>query len=382
MSTTVTIMNFTGFETGDLLEAAISSGTAAALAVDGTVKRTGSYSLKLAPSGLAAAYYMIQQHDATNGAKNLGLATKDIYVTIYLWIDTPPGIAAEEILFMQTTATPVHRVCTLRLTTARKIDLYKYDGGTIMKSGTTVLSTGTWHRLDLRISIVGTTTSVYELKIDGTTEYSGSDGAFGTGSIANCCLGLFSVHNPGAWKVYYDDVSVASDAFVGESWAVTPTVNANGTMTGWSGTYADVDETPHDGDTTYVSTSSATREESVKTASLGVPSASPILAVKRLAIVRSVSSPVSLKFFAYVGGSWDYTSTGTDVGTAYELRGKVDNTDFTTGLDWDTIGANLYEPGVRQDASTAVRCTFLRKSVLYGPAPAVAGAGYAPHGGI
>lgn len=380
MSTAITVVNFTGFETGDDYEAFDGTGT---YTFDATTKRTGGYSMKLVYDGTNNIYYTMRKHDAATGDLGGEMNTATTYVTFYLYISSAPTLNPESICLLRTNFPKIK--ADLRLTTARKLNLYDNLGVDLRGTGTTVLNTGQWYRIDLKIGSesIGTANDApYELKIDGVSEYSGTNGNMQVEATAEVILGCITVHNAATFTLFFDDWSVASNAFVGSSKISMPVPNASGSYAGWTGDYTAVDETPVDV-ADYVSTATTGAQESIVSTSLstyGLNASSTIHAMKGIAVTRRIGAIASgLKYFTFVNATEDSTSTATDPTTGWACRGKVDNLDFSISDDWTYDAANAYEVGVTQGGSRTCQCAFLRTMVLWTPG---ASSKWTPHAGL
>lgn len=384
MSSTVEICNFIGFETGDIVEAAATP--TAGVGISSTTVRTGTYALQIDGDGVNPQNYKIMKHSTVDGSHNTNLNCATTYVCVYFRIGSAPTLTPESIVVIRNVDALPKIKGEIRLTTDRKVNFYDNSGGTLRQSGTTVLALDRWYRIELK---VGTETGIdnapYELRIDGTTEYSGSDGNTGSTNAGDVHLGCLSVHNAATWQFFYDDVSINHSDFIGDSKVTMAAVSGNGSFTGWTGDYTAVDDTPLDTADFVYSSSIGTSESVASTAigTYGINLTSTIHAVKaNFDCRRFGAGTTGVRYFAYLNTTIDQTSGDDALGTSWVFRAVLHNTDFSTGLDWDSTGADAYEPGVTQNKTAIARCCYMRKYILWTPGVSNVAARYTPHAGI
>lgn len=351
------IKNFAGVETGDLSDfsSTSTSGSATVSRDTGTV-RTGEGSLRVQATTTGSGYANLAGFGTGGQAANIGAA--DCHVRFYFRYATKPSSNTEEIL--HGLASSGSMSFSIRLDASGFLSLYN-DSNTQLAIGATALSANTWYRIEVRVN--GGSPYNYELKIDGTSEFSGSGSStdFGT-SIGNLRFGKAVNRNSQTIDYYYDDLCVDDAAFPGIGATLRLDVDGAGSHTAWSGSYTDVDETPagNDGDTTFVSSSTSGQKFSSafeSSSSAGI--SGTINGVKVVAVVRDEGGATSLRVLARSGTTDSTTSANNDPGATYVGRTLLLLTDPNTGSAWTTGGLDGLEGGVQNNASVALRCTSI-----------------------
>lgn len=350
-------INFGGIESGDLSEFSASNGT---VSVDSSTVRTGGYSLKCNPTGTGTGRVNIQALSAAGASTGASVVTS--YIRFYFRAATLPATNDEYIVVVRESGGNKFFVSI-----ASDGKLAAYDStATLLATGTTVLSTGVWYRIEIKC---GTGASAaWEVKIDGTSEISGT-GNLSTSNGNHIRLGKAANRNGNSVEFYYDDWIWSDSAYpgVGECQMMQP--DGNGNYTAWTGTYTDVDEVTHDSDTTYISTSTngaaetVTLESAASAGITGTPNS-----VKSWAMVRDASGIAGTAFQVRLrSGSTDNDTNSTTPGSTYELRAKIYDTDPADAGAWTLADLDSLEVGVEANAVTAHRCTQLCVMVDYTP---------------
>lgn len=200
--------------------------------------------------------------------------------------------------------------------------------------------------------------------------------AASAGSIARIIVGNAG-YGGSALDIYYDDLVIDDAGWVFDTYGDVSIFRLDpdgaGAVTAWTGAYTDVDETPHDTDTTYLTSSTSGQAETVQcetlanaTGSSGFATAAgaDILAVKTNAIVRDEGGASAIQVRLTADGVSDDT-TSNDPGSTYVARCKI-YTQTPNATAWTEALLNAAEVGVDNAANVAVRCTSLYLSVLVG----------------
>ena len=344
----MTILNFLGFETGDLTEGTSSSGT---VSVQSTVVRSGGYAFRSNPTTTGAGRLDLGGLSAAGAIAGFNVAT--IYETVYFRYATRPASADEPIIrhISQLGALKFE----LRLNSSGQ--LAAYDSAlTLLATGATVLAADTWYRIE--VSVGTGTSAAWEVKINGVSEISGTANLT-TSNVSDCRLGKSINRNGNTVDFFYDDVCFDDAAYPGAGQVFRMDADNNGAYTAWTGVYTDVDDIPHDSDTTYLSNATSGNAETVTLESgasaglVGTPKS-----VKSCAIVRDEggSSAIQVRLRS---ATTDNDTTSSDPGATYVLRALVYNTDPATGAAWLAAALDSLEVGVDNAASVAARCTAL-----------------------
>lgn len=328
-------------------------------AVSTTNPRTGTYSLRTNPS--ASTSTAAFKTFAATGliGTNLG-RTAETFYTVYIRITTLPGSSTIGIMGVQASAgTSVVRV---DMTTGGALTLV----GTSTSATVATLSTGTWYRLDLRVTSNGTS----GLKIDG-----GSETTITANNVTQDQL-VLGVMTSETADIHWDDMVIGTTSPGGavEIKRIGPTAIGSQTS-GWTGgtatggDYVHVDEVSQDGDTTYWGASgSTTARRTVALENCATVSITgTVHAVLGLAVVRDEGGSSGMGV-TMRNGSTNSDKTSLDPGSAYTALCHLRTTDPNGGGAWTTSGVDSLEVGVYANDITAVRCTMLAAEVAYTPA--------------
>jgi hypothetical protein len=265
---------------------------------------------------------------------------------------------------------------SLRVTSGGVLALYD-TANALVSTGTTVLSANTWYRIDLSF---GTETgaanndAAYEVKIDGVSEFSGT-GNFSDSNNASLRLGKAQNLNSQTVDFYYRNMRSSTTGFApaGSRQRVMLASGAGNYSGATSGTYADVDEVPHDGNTSYLGFVSNTNRHSValeSSSSAGV--SGTISGVMPFGVgVDAGAGGVNLKAFLRSGGADTDSGTGVDQAGSYDVFGMtVFETDPADAAAWTTAKLDALEVGCYLSGSSAVeqRVTLLGVVVEFVPA--------------
>jgi hypothetical protein len=361
------VVAFTGFEHGDTSEL---NATAGGTTVQSTTKRTGGYGLKiLSATANAATYGELTGYAADGTFAVYSVAT--VYHRFYFQYATKAGSGSEIIAASLDSGNTVKGAIAL---TSTGVLTYRNAAG-VLATGSTTLTANTWYRIEFRC---GTGASAnYELKIDGTSEVSGT-GDLGTNNNAKLRIG--KAVNTDGWAIeyYFDDVYLDDAAYpgIGECKVMLP--NGEGSTAQWTvgaggagtGDYTDVDEIPTNTDTDYIQKSSAASQTHLvafeSSSSAGI--SGTINAVKFMARIRESSNSTSASGVRIRSGSTNSDSSTRNGSTSYVWQGRCLGTDPADSSAWTTSDLDGIEAGVIDTASiTTVRCTTMILSVDYVP---------------
>jgi hypothetical protein len=190
---TRTPIRLTGFEHGQVSAAGgglFAAVTGSGVTADGSVSRTGGWSLRIA--------------DPAGSSHNAALATSGAVVVarVYLRLDALPATSVTELLVLDTAAGNDlrlgYRAADQRLTLR--------FGSAAVTASTFPVAAATWYRLDLRLA-AGTNPRTADWEIDGVAET--SIASAGTASTVSR-LRLGSAVGADAYTANFDDVLVSS----------------------------------------------------------------------------------------------------------------------------------------------------------------------------
>jgi hypothetical protein len=129
--------------------------------------------------------------------------------------------------------------------------------------------------------------------------------------------------------------------------------DGNGNYSAWVGSDADstdnylhVDEDPHDSDTSYVETDTATNRDSYTMDNYTLPTGFSVAAVIPMAIAKKVDAggAVNIQLFTRESAT-DADSATKTLGTDYQLHNDRQTTK-PSGGNWDQTSINAVEVGV------------------------------------
>lgn len=347
-----------GFEMGDTSELTTPTGTYSIVA---SPVRSGNYALRVNPTGSATGKAEIGGRAAGGAGTTLNLATA--YHAFYFQYATKPASGSEEIMAVPSMLGS--RKFSIRLTSGGVLQAYDSTGTTQLGSdGTTVLVAGQWYLIE---AMVGTgAAGSYAVRINLNVELSGT-GSLTTSNNQRLQLGKVQNRNSQDVDFFYDDVRIDSAGYPGPARIARMDPDGAGDTTQWTGTYADVDEIPHDSDTTYLTTSNSgdvelVSLESANSAGIG----GKILTVVSCAVCRDEGGASQLKVRLKTDTGTNNTSN-VDMGTSYALYAQINETDPGTGAAWLIGALNTMQVGVVANAAVAHRCTALCAMVEFQP---------------
>ena len=347
------ILNFLGGEAGDLSEFQVTSGT---VAIESSIKRTGSYAYRVTPVGAGGARGQV----VTLGAdgKNTNLSGTTLYCTCYIYFVTLPSANYPIFEFGQS-------VSWVYVDNTGAITITQVAGGGASSSAAT-LTTGVWYRIDVKSVRNGTCT----LSVDGGTQVTC------TGSnLSDHVRAYIGTDQTATYDMVVDDFVISDTGF-----ATTPEVylskptGAGTYTTGWGNgtgsTYAEVDEVPHDSATTYLQDTSGTN--TVKTFTMQSKSTisadGNIVAVKPMGYLTETSSTTTLAALRMRSGSTDSDTTAVDIGAPspnFVLFSAIHETDPNTSAAWADAAFNAIEVGPKKTSdNSSIRCTAIYAMVL------------------
>lgn len=342
---------------GDLTEAYTSAGTVSA---QGTTKRTGDYALRTNPTTTAIGYATIGKQDTDGRSSVYDLATvKHKFMFRY---STKP--AADMELFYVATNVGITLKLGLALNSTGNIVAIDSTFTPLGSPGASVLAANTWYRIE--VSVGTGSNAAYELKIDGTVELSGT-GDLLTDNNGAIVLGKLVNLNGESVDFFYDDVVIDDAAYPGETAVQRMDPDGNGTYTAWTGGFGDVDETPHDGDTTYVASNANNAESVTLESGLSAGISGTVKSVKSIAMgSRQVGALGNTYTCRLRSASTDDDTLPAPLAPSYSLVGKVYVLDPATAVAWVLSALDSIEVGVVNDAGgTEHRCTKLCAMIEY-----------------
>jgi hypothetical protein len=217
---------------------------------------------------------------------------------------------------------------------------------------------------------VGTGASAaWEVKINGTSELSGSTANLTTVNNGSIRLGKPANRNGSGYEAYFDDVAFDDSAYPGAGAVAVIRPNADGNYTAWTVLYTDVDDlvsqAGNDGDTTKWSTSDDPNKETAALESCATAGISgTINAVKTITVVkRTAGTTTNIQHMLRVTspGTADTNLTDYLTTASYVLLASVRVVNPSGGAAWAIAGVDSLEVGVmhNQSQSRQADCTLV-----------------------
>src|SRR3990167_5528064 len=235
-----------GFELGSVTEDVEINLAASDAAIDTTVVRSGTYSLKIALTSTAARRPNIFRAASTNLAHTFFRA----YVRFEAW----PTAANS---FMMSGNSDATRQIFVKVDNTGILSLVDEDGS--IGSATSALSLNTWYRIELESDVTTAAGShVIKLYVDGTEVVGATNRSISLGQDQYYFGGNMQTetHTTGTW--YFDDLAIndtsgsAQTGLPGDGFIVHMYPDSAGDAAATLGTFADIDEVTPDDATTFI----------------------------------------------------------------------------------------------------------------------------------
>lgn len=330
------------------------SGTAS-LVTSPTAGSWSTYALRCNPTAGGVGYFNLWNHSATTGFPNFNeTCGTTSYIRFKFRANTIPASGSEQFLKLVTAAF-VNKF-SLKLNSTGQISCLDTSGN--IQTGTAVLSSGTWYRIEVKIgSGAG---GVIEWKIDGTTDLT-------TTGTLNANAGAQTIYgSDGATGAdidfFFDDIAVSDSAYPGDGGVMLLIPDANGTYQDFSigagsgSHYQVVGVVPPSITTSYLvsSAQNQTETENMQPSS-AKPISSTINCVLPLSYLRRNASTTTGKVRLISGGN-NFDGSSVSVGSTAVCYGIPYDTDPNTGSAWTTSGIDSLQVGcVDDNASNRLR---------------------------
>lgn len=233
----------------------------------------------------------------------------------------------------------------------------RQGNGTILATSTSAVNQNIWNFVELYAKI-DNTSGCAVLRVNGETwaSASGVDTQYANGPYANDIL--FEHQAANLKSLYVDDVYVVdplagsvNNTFLGDVTVEALFPSGIGTYSQWSPSpagdnYANVDEYPHDSDTTYVSASVSGTRDTYQFQDLSVASASIFGVALWPILKKDLSGSIAVRGVAYLSGSLRSTGSAAVNAETYDYRGLILQRDEAPGGAWDVSKVNAAEFGL------------------------------------
>lgn len=359
------IIQITGFDTGDASELGSTAGTFS-FSSSTVHSSAGGYSLRVNPTGTGTGNGRVKLINPANGFLG-GAGIDGLRLRFWFRYATKPASGTEEILFCDTNSDDL----VVRIDSSGRLRVY-IPSATLVGTGTTQLQQDTWYRIEVKCL-----SGDWELKIDGTSELTGTESFGFFKEVDSFYFGKVIDRSGQDVDFFYDDVAIDDAVYPGDGESALLVANAAGNYQTWTrgGTdsgnnWDQVDEAPHNSDTDYLlstlSDGDAETEGVEGTAGLSIDS---INAVKGFAVAKrdgASSGNIKVRFRSATTDSDTTDSVVTQ--SVYDFRGKLEATDPATGSAWTAAGVDGVECGLIEKSTTdRSRITFIGAVVDYVP---------------
>lgn len=245
---------------------------------------------------------------------------------------------------------------TLRMTSAGELAVYRGTTLIATSSGAVGIGVNSWCFIEVKLTIGNA--GAYEVRLNGVNVL--SDGSEDTQQTANAyaqTIRFWGTFDSSAGnQIAYDDIYIADqtagevDDFIGSHKVVTIYPDGDGaatdlTPTGGGSHYTQVDENPHDGDSTYVQSAVDQDEDLYDFQDVVL---SDIKGIQINAVCRETdATPFSLRLLCQSDMTLD---TGSDISigsTTYVTRHRILEADPDTTAAWTDTGISAAQFGIR-----------------------------------
>lgn len=344
----MSVINFCGAETGDLVETSTGLGT---VSVVSSPVRTGNYSFRCNPTTTATGAVQFARLDDSGGISTANVVTS--YIRFYFRYATKPSANSEEIF--QALSTTFANKFNVRITSDGVLAAYN-SAATLLATGSTVLSADTWYRVEIK---VGTGTSGdWEVKINGTSEISGT-GNLTTNNTGHIRLGKAVNRNGQSVDYFFDDMLWSDSAYPGAGECHIMSPDANGTYQTWSigagsgSHYQIVDETPHNSDTDYLLSTLGVGDAETQAVASPPVDFSTINGVRSVIVIKRDTINGSIKVRLRSGSTNSDAGFAVSTTSSYACYNRISETDPATGSAWTDSALDTIESGIVEQSSTS-----------------------------
>jgi hypothetical protein len=254
----------------------------------------------------------------------------------------------------------------LELETDKRLSIEDFDH-THRFIGTTPLQPDRWYRLRWYAATgLETTTRVW---VDDALDLEVNNATMSTENTRVLHVGRSS-ESGGAHEFYYDDLVISTGGFVADGASVRlMRPDGAGAFTGWSGSFADVTQWPHDGDATLCASpgvGAAMTHAIQSAAAAGITG--EVLAVKSMAVMARLGATASASSVRVRIGATNFDNAHADGNTIWRLRTWLHQVNPQTTQCWLLPELESLEIGAVQTVvGGAQRMSAVGAQVLFAP---------------
>jgi hypothetical protein len=228
--------------------------------------------------------------------------------------------------------------------------------GTLLASGTHVLSAGVFYYIECKFTIASSITAgTCVMRVNGVSDITLA-ATTNTQNTANAYASVIEFNCPSNITITFDDVYMCDGTgstnkdFLGDVRVEAIYPNAAGNYSQWTPTgsatnHGCVSETPEDGDTTYNLSATAGNEDTFLFGTLASTPLS-IFGIQTTIVNRKDDAGSrSIKSIVRIGGT-DYAGATVGVASTYSFDTEIHETNPATSAAWTTSVVNALEAGV------------------------------------
>lgn len=360
-------LNFTGANIGTIASpylGGVEAATASVVDVVTTNPRTGLYCYRVNPSGSNVGFLTVGGIDPDGKFASSGVFADTLYTEFAFRFTTESSAATGEDVVDIIDASGSSKG-SVRLLNSKKLSVYN-SAGTLVATGSSVLNTGQWYYIGIKTS-TGSGSTSYELRIDGSSELSGTMSC-GTSSSYGARFGKSVNRNGTSVDYYFDDIVLGDTAFTDGAYRVLVSYPTSGDFSAglWSyGTiptdYTAIDEVPPVG-SDYLKVGPGPPNSF--TAGMSDINVDSIKSVKPQAILRAESASTAKGGVNLVSGSVTLQASGATFSTTEQMSSCIASTDPNTGSSWTVSGFNAAGVGAVALTASDIRCTWVGTDIL------------------
>ena len=346
------VVNISGAETGDSSECNATSGT---FSIVSSPTISGGYCYRCNPTTTASGWVQFGDADLTAISLNGTLWAR----CRFRYAAKPSADDEPIIRFGGVSGTTKLEI---RITSAGTLAAYDRTD-TIITTGSTVLAADTTYIIAVRCD--DSATGAWEVKINGVSEISGTND-LSTSDHSAVRFGKTN-RNDETVDFFFDDIQLNSTAYPDNGTVARKDASADGTYTAWTigagagSDWENIDDVPHDSDTTYLlSTASAgdAQTADIETNSSAGINPSTISAAKAVVAMKRTGAANGIIQVRLRSASTDSDSGDIATSSVYQGLALMAETDPATAVAWTASGLDTVEVGAEERDTDASRMSM------------------------
>ena len=346
----------TGYETGDIAEAGVSTvnaGGTLTVVSNTPTPRAGNYCLKAACTNTS--------WNTQYKSFNFGAAKTDVWARAAVFFHGGSSLSPEDTWFQFYDPATSAQCCVTFTSTDGLLRAYTGGKTTLLGTSSTAMTADAWHVLEIRVQITSTTAGIIEVWQDGTRviNFSGDNTSTTTASVQSVAIGHFGnlLNSTVGSYIAFDDIAINDTAGTvnngrpGDGRVVLLAPNGAGSSTQWvrGGTdtganYSQVNELPPSM-TQYVGSSTVGNRDLYALADLTV-SVQSINVVELLTLAQNSDTGGGSIGPTLKSGATVSENAAVSLGTSAGYVTSRWETDPNTSAAWTAAAVNALEAGV------------------------------------